>query len=120
MMTPPMSGMSQLSIEQKAPSRTEQKTPPNNTQPPQTAQTSQPVAAPFLNGGMKQGTNGRSVLLGANYLALQIRTDGVFQYVVSYSPPRSMRYGMLNEHKDLIGSTRAFDGLTLYLPYQNH
>ena len=56
MMTPPMSGMSQLSIEQKAPSRTEQKTPPNNTQPPQTAQTSQPVAAPFLNGGMKQGT----------------------------------------------------------------
>ena len=27
-----------------------------------------------------------------------------------------MRYGMLNEHKDLIGSTRAFDGSTLYLP----
>ena len=119
MMTPPISVMSQLSIEQKAPSSTEQKTPPNNAQPPQTAKTSPPVAAPLLNGEMKQGTNGHSVPLGANYLALQTRTDGVFQYVVSYSPPvesRNMRYGMLNEHKDLIGSTRAFDGSTLYLP----
>ena len=44
-------------------------------------------AAPVLNGKMKQGTNGHSVPLGANYLALQTRTDGVFQYVVSYSPP---------------------------------
>ena len=58
MMTPPISGMSQLSIEQKAPSSTEQKTPPNNAQPPQTAKTSPPVAAPLLNGEMKQGTNG--------------------------------------------------------------
>ena len=41
-----------------------------------------------------------------------VYTDGVFQYVVSYSSPRNM----LNEHKDLIGSTRAFDGSTLYLP----
>ena len=73
MMTPPMSGMSQLSIEQKAPSRTEQKTPMNNAQPPQTAKTSPPVAAPLLNGKMKQGTNGHSVPLGANYLALQTR-----------------------------------------------
>ena len=58
MMTPPISGMSQLSIEQKAPSSTEQKTPPNNAQAPQTAKTSPPVAAPLLNGEMKQGTNG--------------------------------------------------------------
>ena len=27
-----------------------------------------------------------------------------------------MRYAMLNEHKDLIGQTRAFDGSTLFLP----
>ena len=86
MMKPPISGMSQLSIEQKAPSSTEQKTPPNNAKPPQNAKTSPPVAAPLLNGEMKQGTNGHSVPLGANYLALQTRTDGVFQYVVSYSP----------------------------------
>ena len=86
MMTPPISGMSQLSIEQKTPLSTEQKTPPNNAQPPQTAKISPPVAAPLLNGEMKQGTNGHSVPLGANYLALQTSTDGVFHYVVSYSP----------------------------------
>ena len=73
MMIPPISGMSQLSIKQKAPSSTEQKTPPNNAQPPQSAKTSPPVAAPLLNGEMKQGTNGHSVPLGANYLALQTR-----------------------------------------------
>lgn len=27
-----------------------------------------------------------------------------------------MRYAMLNEHRDLIGPTRAFDGSILYLP----
>ena len=35
------------------------------------------------------------------------------------SPPiesRSLRYGMLNEHHDVIGPTKAFDGSTLFLP----
>ena len=35
------------------------------------------------------------------------------------SPPiesKNMRYGMVNEHKDLIGPTRAFDGTILFLP----
>ena len=36
-----------------------------------------------------------------------------------YSPPvesRNMRYGMLNEHAELIGTTKAFDGAILFLP----
>ena len=36
-----------------------------------------------------------------------------------YSPPvesRNMRYAMLNQHSDLIGTTKAFDGAVLFLP----
>lgn len=35
------------------------------------------------------------------------------------SPPvesRSLRYAMLNEHQNVIGTTKAFDGTTLFLP----
>ena len=31
---------------------------------------------------------------------------------------RNMRYGMLNEHKSVIGETKAFDGSTLFLPIE--
>lgn len=29
-----------------------------------------------------------------------------------------MRFGMLKEHAELIGKTKAFDGATLYLPHR--
>ena len=29
---------------------------------------------------------------------------------------KNMRFALLNEHKDLIGNTRAFDGTILFLP----
>jgi aubergine-like protein len=67
----------------------------------------------------KEGSSGKSIPLGANYLVIQHATDHVFQYVVTYNPPvesKNMRYAMLNEHKDLIGNTRAFDGSILFLP----
>ena len=38
-----------------------------------------------------------------------------------FSPPiesRNMRFGMLKEHADLIGKTKAFDGATLFLPHR--
>lgn len=29
-----------------------------------------------------------------------------------------MRFGMLNEHREIIGKTKAFDGATLFLPHR--
>jgi aubergine-like protein len=55
----------------------------------------------------------------ANYLKLITNNDAVYQYSVSFSPvveSNNVRFGLLNEFKDVIGDTRAFDGATLYLP----
>lgn len=61
------------------------------------------------------------VPLCANYIALRCVNAGVYQYAVSYRPvvdSRGMRSKMLNEHKNVIGETKAFDGAILFLPIQ--
>uniref|UniRef100_H2Y4C9 Uncharacterized protein n=1 Tax=Ciona savignyi TaxID=51511 RepID=H2Y4C9_CIOSA len=43
----------------------------------------------------------------------------VYQYHVSFKPDvdsRNMRFLLLNQHRDVIGNTKAFDGTILYLP----
>jgi len=67
----------------------------------------------------RQGTSGRSVPLSANYVVVRGRSEGVFQYTVSFEPvieSKNMRFQLLNEHRPIIGNTRAFDGVILYLP----
>ncbi|XP_033118833.1 piwi-like protein 1 [Anneissia japonica] len=67
----------------------------------------------------KIGTCGTRVELSANYIHLRCETDAVYQYAVSYEPQidsRNMRAHLLYQHSDVIGSVRAFDGATLYLP----
>lgn len=67
----------------------------------------------------QRGSSGQSIPVSANYLPLKGNIDGVFKYAVTFSPPvediRS-RSQLLNEHKELIGLTRVFDGTTLYVP----
>lgn len=67
----------------------------------------------------KKGTSGAGVRLSANYLRVVAEQDGVYQYMVSFIPQvdnKNLRYRLLNEHKDVLGDTRAFDGSTLFLP----
>lgn len=43
----------------------------------------------------------------------------MFEYEVRFKPDvhaKSLRYKLLNQHKDVIGNTKTFDGVTLYLP----
>uniref|UniRef100_UPI002DDDBD8F Piwi n=1 Tax=Ephydatia fluviatilis TaxID=31330 RepID=UPI002DDDBD8F len=67
----------------------------------------------------QRGSSGQPVPVSANYLPLKGNMDGVFKYAVGFNPPvediRS-RSQLLNEHKELIGLTRVFDGSTLYVP----
>lgn len=57
--------------------------------------------------------------LAANYIRLRCLNAGVYQYHVSFSPQvdsKNMRFKMMSELKDVIGTTKAFDGSILYLP----
>lgn len=46
---------------------------------------------------------------------------GVYEYEVRYEPnihSNQLRYQLLNQHLNIIGRTRLFDGTTLSLPFQ--
>ena len=60
-----------------------------------------------------------SLQLAVNYIPIQQQTGGVYQYVVGFAPDvesRGVRAAMVNEHTDVIGTTKAFDGAQLFLP----
>jgi len=63
---------------------------------------------------------GSSVNISCNYLELTTdESKGVFHYEVRYSPPVDsvhLRMNYLNDHRDKLGETKTFDGITLYLP----
>lgn len=60
--------------------------------------------------------------MGVNYVKLKVeKGKGLFQYDVQYDPPvesRSLKFGILNSVKNVIGETRLFDGMVLYLPFK--
>ncbi|XP_070852262.1 protein argonaute-3 isoform X2 [Drosophila suzukii] len=66
------------------------------------------------------GSKGSSVNISCNYLELTTdESKGVFHYEVRYSPPVDsvhLRMNYLNDHRDKLGETKTFDGITLYLP----
>ena len=69
----------------------------------------------------KRGASGQPVTVFSNYVVLKNRPGGaIYQYNVSYNPPvesKGLRIGLLKDHEEsLIGKTRAFDGMILYLP----
>lgn len=46
---------------------------------------------------------------------------GIYEYEVRFEPSvdsKAIRFQLLNQHRDIIGAAKTFDGVTLYLPYQ--
>eukprot|EP00795_Rhopilema_esculentum_P012740 gene12740-3467_t len=97
------------------------------SQPPPAAESKPPVESmskmtiqePKITKKMEKGTAGAEVPVVANYIPIKATFGGAYQYAVSYSPDiesKSIRYQLLNEHRDVIGKTRAFDGAVLFLP----
>lgn len=66
------------------------------------------------------GTSGKTITVQTNYFKLECAPDWhLYQYHVDFNPPvvsRKLRVGLLADHKDLLGTTRAFDGMVLFLP----
>nr|XP_020025402.1 piwi-like protein 2 isoform X2 [Castor canadensis] len=68
---------------------------------------------------VKQGSKGTSQSLGLNLIKIQCHNEAVYQYHVTFSPNvecKSMRFGMLKDHRSVTGNVTAFDGSILYLP----
>lgn len=68
------------------------------------------------------GKSGRKIGALTNYIRLQVDAErGVFEYEIRFEPAvhaSSVRFKLLNQHRDIIGNTKTFDGITLYLPLQ--
>ncbi|KAM9312009.1 piwi-like protein 2 [Gastrophryne carolinensis] len=68
---------------------------------------------------VKQGSKGSASQIGLNAIKIHCKNDAVYQYHVTYTPNvecRSMRFGMLKDHRSVTGQVTAFDGSILYLP----
>lgn len=68
----------------------------------------------------KRGTKGREFPAMSNSIMLHCDADsGVFEYEVRFTPlvdNMQFRYKYLLQHRELIGNTRTFDGVILFLP----
>nr|XP_022341463.1 piwi-like protein 1 isoform X1 [Crassostrea virginica]XP_022341464.1 piwi-like protein 1 isoform X1 [Crassostrea virginica]XP_022341465.1 piwi-like protein 1 isoform X1 [Crassostrea virginica] len=68
----------------------------------------------------KRGTSGSQLPVVTNYFKLEMAPDWhLYQYHVDFNPPidsRKMRMALLMSHENLLGRTKAFDGMILYLP----
>jgi hypothetical protein len=68
----------------------------------------------------RRGTGGKEVSLATNFIHLGLEEGkGVFVYNVVYTPPVdnvSKKFGLINQHRDLVGGSRMFDGQRLMLP----
>ncbi|CAK8693256.1 unnamed protein product [Clavelina lepadiformis] len=65
------------------------------------------------------GSSGKPIPIAVNCVKVRCKNEAIYQYHVSFSPAldsKNMRYGMLNQQKEVIGHTKAFDGTILYLP----
>ncbi|XP_036604040.1 piwi-like protein 2 [Trichosurus vulpecula] len=68
---------------------------------------------------VKQGSKGTPQPLGLNLVKIHCQNEAVYQYHVTFSPNvecKSMRFGMLKDHRSVTGDVTAFDGSILYLP----
>lgn len=70
----------------------------------------------------RRGTSGVQCTALSNYIRLKVEPEkGVYEYEVRFEPAvhaSQVRFKLLNEHRDFIGKTKTFDGITLYLPIQ--
>lgn len=68
------------------------------------------------------GNSGQPIPLKTNYFNLEQAPDWhLYQYHVGFNPEldsKKLRIALLYHHEELLGKTRAFDGMTLYLPHK--
>jgi len=80
-----------------------------------TFETSGPLAPQLY-----RGTHGKPINLMANYLKLVVEEGkGVFEYEVRFSPQidnRDQRFKLVNQHREVLGGVKVFDGTKLFLP----
>ncbi|KAK0087279.1 hypothetical protein PV325_001377 [Microctonus aethiopoides] len=68
----------------------------------------------------RMGKSGDSINIMSNYINVKISPEkGIFRYEVKFSPetdsPR-IRNALLNQHSNILGKAKNFDGVLLYLP----
>ena len=68
-----------------------------------------------------KGGFGKKMRLRANFFKVLEKSSfqGFFQYMVSYDPPiesKRLKFILLKQHAEVLGSVRAFDGMILFLP----
>ncbi|XP_053999069.1 piwi-like protein Ago3 isoform X1 [Hylaeus anthracinus] len=82
----------------------------------QTSTSSHPKDKPIS----RQGTSGKPIQLSANYINLKlIAKRCLFNYEIKFNPDidsRPLRSKLLYQQKEVLGETRVFDGVMLYLP----
>nr|XP_022317079.1 piwi-like protein 1 [Crassostrea virginica] len=69
----------------------------------------------------KSGTSGKPTSLSGNFIRINCKNSGVYQYHVDFSPSidsKNMRFKLVNNVRNVIGFTKAFDGFILYLPHR--
>ncbi|XP_077999596.1 piwi-like protein 2 [Glandiceps talaboti] len=57
--------------------------------------------------------------VACNYIRMKCKFDAIYQYAVSFAPQvdsKSMRFQLMNVHREVIGQVKAFDGSILFLP----
>ncbi|OWF41593.1 piwi-like protein 1 [Mizuhopecten yessoensis] len=68
----------------------------------------------------KRGNSGTPLPLATNFFTFDCDEDwSLYQYHVDFNPmidSRKMKAGLLFTHAELLGATRVFDGMILYLP----
>jgi len=66
------------------------------------------------------GSSGRTLPVMTNYFRLEQAPNWhLYQYHVGFDPEldsKRLRCALLHDHDELLGKTRAFDGMVLYLP----
>lgn len=56
----------------------------------------------------------------ANCVKLDNRGQDIYEYQVTFEPfvdSENIRIELVNQHREVLGSSQTFDGVTLYLPY---
>lgn len=72
---------------------------------------------------IRHGTEGKPVEMTANYVRMRLKADksGVHEYEVRFDPivdSRKERFRCLRSNEAVLGSTRTFDGVKLFLPHR--
>jgi len=67
-----------------------------------------------------RGESGKQVAVTSNYIKLHLEEGkGIFEYEVKYEPlidSQHHRFKIINQQRDILGETKVFDGVKLFLP----